>query len=278
MDGTEVRAKVRVKRFSAGLYPAMKMLRVSTSWGSIADRVFAARGTDQLADDYYTSLINIHTVEGNAGVAILNPHKEKYLQVQATDFFFWTSNYLEVDSQLSLNQGFEEFLEFWGAVDSTLGMHDIRRISFTVSFEVTLSTNANEYLFKYIRKSPPVNPTDFKLQYQSRKWLDRDPKHKDIPSSETDAFVNQLFQYYSGKPTLPPVLDGAMTASGVSLDNRSGQCIHIDFDVSRFYSPLMATASGGPIRKQFDSFHADSDKTKEGIIADLKADGISLDD
>lgn len=265
-------ATLTLKRFSISLMPLMKMMRVSTSWGGIADGVLALRGTAPISDDYFTSLVNIHTLEGNPGVIVLNPQKENLLQIQVSDVTFWRSAYLLDANQLSLNQSFDEFLAIWVHMDELIHMRDIRSVSMSVSFELAINSDADVYLFSLLKnRRVPVNPKQFRLQYQSRKWLDQQSDKTTVPSLETDAFLNESFAYYSGKPELPAPL-GAVYPKTTSDDKK----INIELDIRRFYSPLMESGSGSALRKQFEHFHRESDRHKANLQEDLKADGVSI--
>lgn len=271
-------ATLHVKRFSVSVVPQLKMLRVNSDWGRVADQVMVKRGIEPISDDYYTSLVNVHSLEGNTGVVLLNATQENLLQVTATDITFWRSAYTQ-DGHLSLDRSFDEFLPIWAVVDELLHVRDVRQIRICAAIQLSLNTDANAYLFNIIKHACPVNPRAFRFHYESRKWINADEHKNEVPRVETDAFYNECFTYYAGPADMPIILGNALLASSqlqANDPNKIDNTVNFEYEVQRFYAPLIASGLGTAFARQRDYFMRKFSATKTKILKDVSEGGVTV--
>lgn len=208
-----------IKRFSIGIQPLVRMFRVASLSGVLADSVLAARDSGRLGDDLYYESVGV-----SLPLTMRNDKLGHVLAVSA-DNVVVTWDYFKSGKSFDFNKVLTEFRAVWSAVNAVLKMRDLRRVGIVTEHRfVPESGHPSKELMSTLTKLDRWDPEGYKDRFRLR-WESRAiAQDGTIPNREKADFINQIAEIYD---------------SAVDTDNPQDGAFNVNLDIQRYYAPAV---------------------------------------
>lgn len=227
----------RIRKFTIGIAPQVRMYRIHSLGGQIVDAVLALR-LKNLPEDFFEEVL---AQTDRQGYRLRGQGGRNILTINDLNIAF-TRDYHDAEDSFDFEKCMDQFKTIWTAVNTVLHLTDVRRIGMVSESKYEIPKKIAPSVWMRNTFSPQftseLHAEKFNLRFEERKLaktgLAPDPKKED--------FINVITQIYDGD------LDAEHPSSGFMFSST---------DVQRYFAPVISGKTVGDemlkLKKQFDS-------------------------
>jgi hypothetical protein len=243
---------VRIKKLTVGIRPSLKIFRVVSAWGDIADAIVAALPEKPFRDpEYFT--IAARAPQG--GLQMRSGNGDRVLTVTSEDVVFIVDRYDSPEAAVNYEAFIEDFEALWSVVNSILDIDSIRRIGIVAEHRIVKMPNPNSKLMAALMRYPvPEYPGRFTCQFEKR----RPVSGHEAPDIDSSALINSIYQFYS---------------SDFDVEHPEQGAVNCNLDVQRYYAP---TTHGKDVTSNLRKLKPVFDEERHAMRDQLAALGLEL--
>lgn len=221
-----------VRKFTIGVQPFAKTFRIHGLGGAAADAALRLRGKG-ISEDYFTDVgTNVERTAYRLG----SDDQTNVLHL-TEDGITFTKDFYDGRTSFDFRKVLDEFRILWGAIDTVIKLHDIRRIGMVAEYRYSIEgTSASSWLRSKITTLPTKRATEkFTLRFEERDFA----SDGGIPDPKKADFINSIYTIYD---------------SASDANHPANGHVDLDVDVQRYFTPLLNGNVGDEVLKLYKHF------------------------
>ncbi len=233
-----------IRKFTIGILPFAKMFRVHGLGGAATDAVLKLRGKG-LPDNYFDE-VGVNTERTAYRLSGTEHGNSLHITEESITF---VKDYHDAGGSFSFKRMMDELRKIWPAINSALGVSDIRRIGMVAEYRYAVpEKHPSVWLREKLLALPCTRVTDkFTLRFEEREYardgLAPDPKKAD--------FLNYIYHYYDS------AMDAAHPEPGF---------VDVNIDVQRYFAPMLTGSVVDECLKLHRHFELAESRTHQSML------------